>query len=121
MSEILTQKIVVDTAGGAGAAVGSEDSMIVQGFLLDVFIDYDAGAPATTDVTIRDAIFGAILTRSNSATKGWFTPRKQSCDQSAADTGAYELIPVNGILTIDVAQCDAITAAVSVTLRIVSP
>ena len=121
MSEIFTQKIVIDTAGGAGAAIGSEETMIVQGFLLDVFIEYDVAAPATTDVVIADAIFGTVLTQANNATKTWLTPRKQSCDQAAADTGAYELIPVNGVLTISVAECDELTAAVSVTLRIVSP
>ncbi len=121
MSEIFTQKIVVDTAGADGAAVGSEVTMIVHGFLLDVLIDYDAGAPATTDVVITDETFGALLTQSDNATKVWLTPRKQSCDQSAADTGLYELIPVNGVLTVSVAQCDELTAAVSVTIRMVSP
>ncbi len=121
MSEILTQKILVDTAGAAGSALGDTDSMIVHGFLLDVLIDYDAAAPATTDVVITDATFGTILTKADNATKVWLTPRKQSCDQAAADTGAYELIPVNGVLNIAVTQCDELTAAVSVTLRIVSP
>ncbi len=121
MSEIAYQKIAITTAGGAGAAVGSGTSLPIMGFLLDVYLDYDAAAPATTDVTISDAIFGNVLVKSNNATDGWYAPRKQSCDPAAADTGAYELIPLSGPLTIAVAECDAITDAVVATIRWMTP
>jgi hypothetical protein len=121
MSEIATQRVAITTVGGAGVAVGSGTTIPIQGFLLDVFLDYDAAAPATTDVTISDATFGNLVVKTNNATDVWLAPRKQSCDQAAADTGAYELIPVNGELTISVAQCDAITDAVTAVIRWVSP
>ena len=121
MSEIVTQNIKITTAGGAGAATGSGTSIPVQGFLLDVFIDYHADAPATTDVTISQATFGNIVVKSNNATDAWLVPRKQTCDQAAADSGSYDLIPVSGPLTIAVAEADALTDCVSVTIRWVTP
>ncbi len=121
MSEIITQTVKVTTTGGAGAATGSGTSMPVQGFLLDLFIDYHASAPATTDVTISQGTFGNIVVKSNNATDCWLAPRKQACDQAAADAGQYDLIPVTGPLTVAVAQADALTDCVSVTFRWVSP
>ncbi len=121
MSEIAVQRVPVTTAGGAGAAVGSGTTIPIQGFLLDVYLDYDAAAPATTDVTVSDAVFGNLVVKSNNATDAWLAPRKQSCDQAAADTGAYELIPVNGVLTISVAQADAITDCLVAWVRWITP
>ena len=121
MSEIAFQRVAITTIGGAGAAVGSGTTIPIQGFLLDVFLDYDAGAPATTDVTISDAVFGNLVVKSNNNTDTWLAPRKQSCDAAAADTGAYELIPVKGVLTVSVAQADAITDCVVATIRWLTP
>ena len=121
MSEIAVQTVKVTTAGGDGAAVGSGTSMPVQGFLLDVFIDYHGDAPATTDVTISQGTFGNIVVKSDNATDCWLAPRKQSCDAAAADSGQYDLIPVSGPLTIAVAQADALTDCVSVTFRWLTP
>ena len=121
MSEIATSRIAITTTGSAGAAAGSGTSIPIQGFLLEVYLDYHASAPATTDVTITEPVFGTVLARSNSATDGWFAPRKQTCDPAAADTGIYDLIPVNGELTITVAQADALTDCVVVTVRWLTP
>src|SRR4030042_1720581 len=98
MSQIGISTITINTAGGAGVAVGSGTTISINGFLLDLFIDYNAAAPATTDVTISDPTFGNLVVKSNNATDIWLAPRKQSCDQAAADTGIYELIPLHGPL-----------------------
>jgi len=121
MSEIIVETVKVTTAGGAGAATGSGTTIPVQGFLLDVFIDYHGDAPATTDVTISQATFGNIVVKSNNATDCWLAPRKQTCDQAAADSGSFDLIPVTGPLTVAVAGADALTDCVTVTFRWVSP
>lgn len=121
MSEIASQKIAITTTGGAGAATGQGTSIPIMGFLLDVFIDYHASAPATTDVTISEPTFGNLLVRSNSATDGWFAPRKQVCDPAAADAGLFDLMPINSELTIAVAQADALTDCVVVTIRWLTP
>jgi len=121
MSEIAYQTVKITTAGGAGAAVGSETSIPINGFLLDVFIDYDAAAPATTDVTIADPIFGNIIVVSNNATDKWVAPREQTTDSAGADTGMFDLVPLCSALTISVAESDAITDCVTVTLRWLTP
>jgi hypothetical protein len=121
MSEIAIETVKITTAGGAGAATGSGTTIPIIGFLLDMYIDYDAAAPATTDVTISDPVFGNILVKSDNATDVWLAPRKQTCDPAAADTGSYDLIPINSALTIAVAQADAITDCVSVTVRWMTP
>jgi len=121
MSQIAIETISVTTVGEDGEAIGSSSSIPIQGFLLDVYIDYHASCPATADVTIADPTFGNILVRSNSTTDGWFAPRKQTCDPAAADTGLYDLIPINSALTVSVAGADALTDCVVVTLRWITP
>jgi hypothetical protein len=121
MSEIAIEKVSITTIGGAGAAVGSGTTIPIMGFLLDVYLDYNAAAPGTTDVTISDATFGNLVVKSNNATDCWLAPRKQTCDPAAADTGLYDLIPLKGPLTIAVAQADALTACVVATVRWITP
>jgi hypothetical protein len=121
MSEIAIERVVITTAGGAGAAVGSGTTIPIIGFLLDVFLDYNAAAPNTTDVTISDPVFGNIVVQSNNATDVWLAPRKQTCDVAAADTGVYDLVPLNGPLTISIAQCDALTGALVAYVRWITP
>ncbi len=121
MSEIAYEQVTIDTAGGAGAAAGSGTTIPIQGFLLDVYLNYNAAAPATTDVTISDPVFGNILVKSNNNTDIWLAPRKDTVDPSAAATGLYDLIPINSALTIAIAQADALTACLVATIRWVSP
>jgi hypothetical protein len=117
MNQISQQTISITTTGGAGAATGSGTTIPINGFLLDVFLDYHASAPATTDVTISDSVFGNLLVKSNNNTDTWLAPRKQTCDPAAVDTGMYDLIPVRGQLTIAVAGADALTGCVVATVR----
>lgn len=117
MSEIAIEKVSITTTGSAGAATGSGTTIPINGFLLDVYLDYHASTPGTADVTISDATFGNIVVKSDNATDVWLAPRKQTCDQAAADSGSYDLIPLSGPLTVSIAQADALTAAVVVTIR----
>jgi hypothetical protein len=121
MSEIAVERIAITTAGVAGSAVGSGTVIPINGFLLDVYLDYNAACPATADVTIADSVFGNALVVSNNATDGWYAPRKATCDPAAAATGLYDLIPLNGALTISVAQADALTACVVAYIRWLTP
>jgi hypothetical protein len=66
-------------------------------------------------------VFGTIFTKSNSATDLWAAPRKQTVDTAAADTGSYDYIPINGQLTINVAQADALTNCVISHIRWAAP
>jgi hypothetical protein len=121
MSEIFIETVKVTTAGGAGAATGSKTTIPVHGFLLDVYLDYHGSCPATADVTISDAVFGNIVVKTNNATDVWIAPRKQTCDVAAANTGSFDLVPVNGQLTVAVAQADALTDCLVATLRFMRP
>jgi hypothetical protein len=121
MSEIAIQTIKITTVGGAGVAVGSENIIPIKGFLLDLYLDYHASAPATTDVTISDPIFGNLVVKSNNNTDIWIAPRKQTVGVDAADTGLYDLIPIHEYLTISVAQADAITDCLVATVRWITP
>jgi hypothetical protein len=117
MSEIAIETVSITTSGSAGSATGSGTTIPIMGFLLDVYLNFHASAPATTDVTISDAVFGNIVVNSNSATDVWLAPRKATCDVSAASTGLYDLVPLNGALTISVAQADALTNCLVATVR----
>lgn len=117
MSEIFSQQVSIDTVGSAGAAAGTGYAIGISGFLLDVYLDYNAACPNTADVTISEPDFGTILLIGNSNTDIWLLPRKQSVDTANADTGMYELIPINETVKIGVAQADALTACLVVTLR----
>ena len=121
MSEIASQQVVITTTGGAGAATGSGTTVPIKGFLLDVFLDYDAAAPATTDVTITDPVFGDLVVKSDNNADIKLVPRAQICDVAAANTGLFDLIPINSALTISVAQADALDPCVTVTIRWLTP
>jgi len=121
MSNIMSQQISIDTVGSAGAAAGTGYFTGISGFLLDIFLNYHASCPNTADVTITDPVFGTVFTKANSTTDAWYAPRKQSSDQAAADSGLYDLIPVNETLTVAVAQADALTACLVATIRWITP
>ena len=121
MSEIAIDTVKITTAGDAGAAIGSGTTIPIIGFLLDVHIDYDVGAPATTDVTIADPVFGNLVVKSNNNTEVTLAPREPTVDAAAAVTGLYDLIPLNSALTVSVAQADALTDCVTVTVRWLTP
>jgi hypothetical protein len=121
MSQIAIEKVSITTSGSAGAAVGTSDSIPIMGFLLDVFLDYHASAPATTDVTIGDVNFGTFVVQSDNEHDVWLAPRKATCDVAAAATGLYDLIPLNGPVTITIGHSDALTDCVVVTLRWLTP
>ena len=121
MSEIAIQTVNITTTGDAGSAIGSGTTIPIQGFLLDVFLNYHASAPATTDVTISEEVFGNIVVKSNNATDIWLAPRKDTVDAAAAATGVYDLVPIKGPLTIAVAGADALTDCLVATIRWITP
>ena len=108
----------VSTSGSAGSATGSGIIALPPAELLKVYLDYNASAPGTTDVTLTaagDPASEVVLTRSNSATDGYFYPRRQKDDNAAAAiTGDYDKFIIHGHLLIEVAQADALTDCVIV-------
>ena len=121
MSEIASQQVSINTTGEAGSATGSGTTIPIIGFLLDVYLNYDAAAPATTDVTISDPVFGNIVVKSDNNTDCKLAPREPVCDAAAADAGLYDLVPINSALTVSVAQADELDRCVVVTIRWITP
>ena len=111
--------ISVTTTGSAGSAAGTGTAAIwPAGYLEWVYYDYHASAPNTTDITgtMSGAMpGGTVFTRSNSATDALVYPRAAAIDTAAsAITNSGERIALTGTLTVTLAQCDALTDAVTV-------
>lgn len=112
---VYVYQVNVTTTGTAGSATGSTTTGTINGFLIGVYLNYHASAPATTDATLAYATphTGSIIVASNTATDAFHLPRKQASDATAAAiTGVYDVVPVSGTLTLSLAQCDALTDAV---------
>lgn len=116
---ILSETVNVTTAGSPGSATGNTASTALQGYLLGVHLNYDAAAPATTDVTVSYATpsAGNIVVVSNNNTDKFYPVRIQAVDAAAAGiSGEYDRPPIFGTIDIAVAQSDAITNCVIATL-----
>lgn len=123
MSDIVTLVVPVTTVGSAGSASGSGSTGAIKGFLLDIYLDFHASAPGTTDITIAlTGRGGNILARSDSAADGLFAPRQKPVDNAnAAITNAFEKFALTDGLTISLAQCDALAPAVTAYIRVLTP
>lgn len=109
------EKVVVATAGTDGSATGSGRTEFAHaGRLLAVHLDYSAGQPGTTDVTIKEKETPqqTMLNIANNNTDGWYYPRVVVHDVAGADVTydgtneIYELFPFAGVLEISVAEAD---------------
>jgi hypothetical protein len=125
MSRIISHTVKITTTGTAGSASGNAivqpPNDPLEGFLLDIKLDYHASCPATADVTISDPTFGNLVVKSNNSTDVVISPRQATVDNAAAATGLYDLIPLNGPLNIAIAQADALTDCLVVTIRWLTP
>jgi len=111
-----TVAIPVTTAGADGSATGSASSGLLGGFILAIFADFHADAPATTDTTIAYGTRGGtILALTDTKTDALHVPQRQASDAAgAAIAGAYGYFPIHDKLTVSVAQCNALAPAVTV-------
>ena len=119
-------ELKVTTTGSAGVAIGNTISAIpIKGKIKAVHLNYNALAPATTDVTL--AMNGTpnenIINKANNATDVWIYPSKEFEDNTGADrlyAAAGLAVPtefvVHDHLKLDVLQCDALTDAVVATI-----
>lgn len=117
--EIETKSVAITTTGSAGSATGSGTILNAEGLLLDVFIDYNGSAPATTDVTLWYSQMGDILIVSNNNTDALLAARQTVVDKNNASiSGGNGLYALDGqILYVSVGGCDALTNAVILTIR----
>lgn len=111
-------QLKVTTVGSAGSAAGSATTDTrVNGRILAVHVDYTS-QPATTDVTLASTLpTQTILTLTDSNTDALDYPRKLVQGATGADlTAIYDNFIVAGYLTATVAQGDAVTDGVVVTV-----
>lgn len=112
--------INITTTGSAGSASGTTTSGRIRGWLYAINVDYHASAPATTDITITEAnsIGRTLYSKANSVTDVTVYPYIQATDTTGtALSGVYQPIYIDWSgVTVALAQCDALTNAVVVTL-----
>lgn len=123
MPSIQTVALAVTTTGTAGSATGSATSETLFGELLDVYLDFHASAPGTTDTTIAYATRGGnILVVTDSATDVLIAPRQKVVDNAnSAITNSHDRFFLNGPITVSLAQADALTNALVAYLRVLRP
>lgn len=106
----------ITTVGTDTNAVGTDYTPIpIVGKILSINIDYSAGQAVGTIVTITTvkAPVRTILTRTASATDGWFSPRMPLHDAAAAAVlyaatfPIYEPFPVADIIKVAVTAADS--------------
>lgn len=116
--EIAQEVVTVATTGGAGVSAGSAYSKSMNGWLENIFIDWNATAPATSDITIALDRGGNVIAISDSATDAFVAPRIKPVDSAnAAITNAHDKFALNGRLLVSVAQSNDLTPAVTVYIR----
>ena len=112
--------IKVSTKGSSGSATGSLDTALPYCELLAARLDFHASAPGTTDTTLSSPggpVSVTLLTVTNSSTDAWFYPTHQLDDSSgSAITGAYIPAVIHGNLLVELAGCDALTDALTMTI-----
>lgn len=117
---LYAEQVTVTTAGSAGSATGSADSEHIRGEILGILANYHASTPATADLTVEMKTSGIDLyAKSNSATDAFVVPVIFGVDN--ADTAlTSDVTPqhycVADKVTVTLAQGDALTGAVVVTI-----
>ena len=113
-------ELKVSTTGSAGSASGSSVLAVPLSELVACYVDYHGSAPSTTDLTLKspgNPVSVTLMTLTNTNTDAWKYPTVNLHDNvGAAVTGAYAAPVVHGNITADLAQCDALTDAVVLTI-----
>ena len=112
--------IKVSTTGSDASATGSLVTALPYCELLAARMDFHASAPGTTDTTLSSPggpVAVTLLTITNSSTDAWYYPTHQLDDNTgSAITGAYIPAIIHGNLLTELAGCDALTAALTLTV-----
>lgn len=117
---IRTYSIPVTTTGADGSATGSATSETLLGELIDLYLDFHASAPNTTDVTVAySGLGGNVLAVSNANTGALIAPRQKVVDNTnTAITDSHTPFVLSGPLTVSVAGSNALDPAVTVVVRV---
>ena len=118
-------QIQVDTTGTAGSATGDFTTPNpVWGFIHRVDIAYNAGAPATTNVVVSYTLSNGnsveVANVPTNATDLYVVPIAYETDEAGVDLLTSRLHAVmGGYITVALTGCDALTAAVDVSIQII--
>ena len=119
--EVCVERVSVTTTGSDAAATGSGSTGAMNGLLMDIYLNYHADAPSTTDVTVSFADTppsGNVLVVTDSKTDALYHPRAKPVDNAnAAITNAHDRFALCGALTFSVAGADALTGCLVATVR----
>lgn len=116
---VATKVVEVPAAGAAGAASGELRAWMTPGSLHAVDVDYAAGQPATTDVTITCG-GRSVLTLTNQSGDRTVYPRIPVQDATGADIAGQFEKPLlrDSEIVVSVAQANAGDPAVTVRLYV---
>lgn len=117
------KEINVTTTGAAGSATGNTTA-VINGKINRLAINYHASAPNTTDITIADTATTpnvTFYTKANSNTDATVYPAvalQDSAGTAVTYDGTNEIYvqPIVHSINVTLAQCDALTNAVTVTV-----
>ena len=117
-------RIAVTTTGNAGSATGSaKTDNPVYGYVLGIHVNYHASAPATTDLDLTELALDqstdrrTLLDLDDTNTDGMYYPAVEVQDSAGSGVGSYWPVFIAGrYLQVALAQCDALTNAVVVTI-----
>jgi len=124
---IRSETISVTTTGADGSATGAANSTEpITGKVQAIYFDFHASAPATTDTTVTERVGSTdrqtICVETDSKTDVMRYPRR-AVEDNAENTVTYdgtneiyEPYAVDGYIRVAVAGCNALTAAVVVTV-----
>ena len=116
-------ELKVSTTGSAGSASGSAVLTLPLCELVAVHVNFHSSAPSTSDTTFTasgNPLAVTLLTLTNDNTDKWLYPKTQDHDNTGSVvTGSYSSPVIhNGSLTVTLAQYDALTNAVVVTVYV---
>ena len=124
---IRQQTVSVTTTGSAGSATGAANTPApISGKILKIRFNFNASTPNTADTTVTERVaatdWETICTETSSTTDVTRYPRRAVEDNAEGTVTydgtneIYEPYVVNGYMRVAVAQGDALTDAVVVTI-----
>lgn len=117
---VMAETVYVTTTGDAGSASGSATTLRNHGQILGLAINYHGDAPATSDLTVSMEDSGVpIYAKSDSATDAFVVPGLfglSAADAALTSNVTPEYFVAGQRIKVALAQCDALTNAVAVTV-----
>ncbi len=120
MSQVIeTKSVTITTVGEDRSATGNATISDVNGFLLDLYLDWHASAPASSVATLTYGTpsYGTIVAAPAGNTDTLLAPRNESCSTDGSSTGLYDCFVVNGSLVITVTLSNALAGCLVATIR----